>query len=83
MNRPFLAGMPSAPGKVPKYESNDRFSCMMMITCRILWIPLRDARWGWGAQEARRTAHSTVLSAAAARQRGLRFRYGADLGISW
>ena len=26
-------GMPSAPGKVPKYESNERFSWMMNIRC--------------------------------------------------
>ncbi len=25
-------GMPSAPGYIPKYESNDRFSCMTTIT---------------------------------------------------
>jgi hypothetical protein len=30
--------MPSAPGNVPKYESKDRFSCMMTTTCWILWI---------------------------------------------
>ena len=30
---PFCIGIPSAPGKVPKYVSNERFSCMMMITC--------------------------------------------------
>jgi len=28
--------MPSAPGYVPKNESNDLFSCMMTTTCRIL-----------------------------------------------
>src|SRR5215469_2257478 len=39
VNWPFLAGIPSAPGYVPKYESNDRFSCMMITTCRILWMP--------------------------------------------
>ena len=32
---PFRIGIPSAPGKVPKYESNDRFSCMITTTC---WI---------------------------------------------
>src|SRR5437763_6435112 len=31
--------MPSAPGYVPKYESNERFSCMMITTWRILWMP--------------------------------------------
>jgi hypothetical protein len=36
---PFFRGMPSAPGKVPKYESKDRFSCWITITCWILWIP--------------------------------------------
>src|SRR5437867_7494108 len=37
---PFI-GMPSAPGYVPKYESKDRFSCMITITCLIVWMP----RW--------------------------------------
>src|SRR5579864_1202395 len=32
-------GMPSAPGNVPKYESNERFSCMTTITCLIFSIP--------------------------------------------
>ena len=32
---PFM-GIPLAPGNVPKYESNERFSCMMMMTCLIL-----------------------------------------------
>jgi hypothetical protein len=35
--------MPSAPGNVPKYSSNDRFSCMTMTTCWILSIPVNDA----------------------------------------
>ena len=39
---PSFMGIPSAPGYVPKYWSNARFSCMMMITCLILWIPQRD-----------------------------------------
>ena len=30
--------IPSAPGYVPKYESNERFSCMIMITCLIAWM---------------------------------------------
>jgi hypothetical protein len=25
---------------VPKYESNERFSCMITTTCWILWIPV-------------------------------------------
>src|SRR5438132_96938 len=37
---PRFIGMPSAPGNVPKYESNDRFSCMIITTCLILWIPV-------------------------------------------
>src|SRR5258707_13105364 len=37
---PLRIGMPSAPGNVPKYESNDRFSCMIITTCLILWIPV-------------------------------------------
>src|SRR5215472_8695539 len=32
-------GMPSACGKVPKYESNVRFSWRITMTCLILWIP--------------------------------------------
>src|SRR5215467_165960 len=36
---PFFAGIPSAPGYVPKNESNDLFSCMITTTCLILWIP--------------------------------------------
>ena len=32
---PFCIGIPSAPGYVPKYVSNDRFSCMITSTC---WI---------------------------------------------
>jgi hypothetical protein len=36
---PARPGIPAAPGYVPKYESNDRFSCMMITTWRILWIP--------------------------------------------
>src|SRR5512136_736079 len=33
---PFCIGMPSAPGYVPKYESKERFSCMMITMCWIL-----------------------------------------------
>ena len=36
---PFFIGIPSAPGYVPKYESNERFSCMITTMCRILWMP--------------------------------------------
>ena len=36
---PRRSGSPSAPGNVPKYESNDRFSCMITTTCLIRWIP--------------------------------------------
>jgi len=39
MGAPFVMGMPSAPGYVPKYESNERFSCMITTTCWILWMP--------------------------------------------
>ncbi len=35
MNLPFCAGIPSAPGYVPKYVSKERFSCMMMTICLI------------------------------------------------
>src|SRR5581483_7651247 len=49
----------------PKYESNDRFSCMMMTTCWILWMPLRiwigtgvEADWAFFLL-ALRTARST------------------------
>ena len=38
MNVPFAAGMPSAPGYVPKYVSNDRFSCMITTTCLMTWM---------------------------------------------
>jgi hypothetical protein len=31
--------MPFAPGYVPKYVSNERFSCMMITTWRILAMP--------------------------------------------
>jgi len=44
--RPWRIGMPSAPGYVPKYESNDRFSCMITTTCWILWIPIRGKPLG-------------------------------------
>src|SRR5438552_16158334 len=37
---PCSIGMPSAPGNVPKYESNDRFSCMIITTCLILCMPV-------------------------------------------
>ena len=40
---PLRIGIPSAPGNVPKNESNDRFSCMMITTCLILWIPVAVA----------------------------------------
>ena len=33
---PASPGIPSAPGYVPKYVSNERFSCMMITTWRIL-----------------------------------------------
>src|SRR3954462_3551222 len=33
------AGMPSAPGNVPKYSSKLRFSCMMNTKCLILSSP--------------------------------------------
>src|SRR5207253_8777437 len=39
LGAPSRIGMPSAPGNVPKYESNERFSCMITTTWRILWIP--------------------------------------------
>src|SRR5947207_9022346 len=32
---PSFIGIPSAPGNVPKNESNERFSCMTMMTCLI------------------------------------------------
>src|SRR5215475_5220507 len=32
---PPAIGIPSAPGYVPKYESNDRFSCMITTMCLI------------------------------------------------
>jgi len=31
--------IPSAPGYVPKYVSNDRFSCMITTTCLMTWMP--------------------------------------------
>src|SRR5689334_21365424 len=41
---PLFIGMPSAPGYVPKYESNDRFSCWITMMCLILWMsPGADA----------------------------------------
>ena len=36
---PFIIGIPFAPEYVPKYESNERFSCMITMTCLILWMP--------------------------------------------
>src|SRR5690242_13521898 len=36
---PPAIAIPFAPGKVPKYVSNDLFSCITMITCLILWMP--------------------------------------------
>src|SRR2546426_8795499 len=40
---PLRMGIPTAPGNVPKYESNERFSCMITMTCLILCIPWRVA----------------------------------------
>src|SRR5947209_17880861 len=40
---PWRIGMPLAPGYVPKYVSKERFSCMITITCLILWMPLSAA----------------------------------------
>ena len=40
---PLRIGIPSAPGNVPKNESKDLFSCMMITTCLILWIPVAVA----------------------------------------
>src|SRR5262249_49538501 len=37
---PSRIGIPSTPGYVPKYESNERFSCMITTTWRILSIPV-------------------------------------------
>src|SRR5260370_28263601 len=46
VNLPLAAGISSAPGKVPKYESNDRFSCMITTTCLMTWIPApRTTPW--------------------------------------
>jgi mannose-6-phosphate isomerase-like protein (cupin superfamily) len=53
--------MPSAPGYVPKYESNDRFSCMITITCRILRMP------GPAVRVARTCVHPVATSANPAR----------------
>ena len=36
---PPVIGMPSTPGNVPKEEPKERFSCITMITCFILWTP--------------------------------------------
>src|SRR5689334_6610548 len=36
---PPAIAIPSVPGNVPKYVSNDLFSCITMITCLILWMP--------------------------------------------
>ena len=44
MKLPSTAGIPSAPGYVPKYESNERFSWMIITTWWILWIPKSDER---------------------------------------
>ena len=38
----MLIGIPSTPGYVPKYVSNDRFSCITTITCLILWMPVAE-----------------------------------------
>src|ERR1035437_6650562 len=35
---PPAIGMPSTPGYVPKYVSNERFSCMITTTCLIRWM---------------------------------------------
>ena len=47
VNLPLEVGNPSAPGYVPKYESNERFSCMMITMCLIFsraWA--RDSETG-------------------------------------
>src|SRR5215216_2340041 len=51
-------GIPSAPGNVPKYESNDRFSCMMTMTCSMAAIPR--------SLEPDESGHAVASSAAAA-----------------
>ena len=66
---PLLIGIPSAPGKVPKNESNDRFSCMMITTCRILWIPVSAAACARGTtcRAADGTSWNTLHRATTAR----------------
>src|ERR1700680_5188022 len=47
---PLVMVNPSTPGKVPKYESKLRFSCMITITCWILWMPAAGAGVGVGRE---------------------------------
>jgi hypothetical protein len=78
VNWPFAAGIPSAPGKVPKNESNDRFSCMMITTCWILRIPA-SGPGAWLVQPPR-ISTAAAASATAASGRLPRGRVGGLAG---
>src|SRR5215470_8038347 len=59
--------MPSALGKVPKYSSNDRFSCMTTITCLILWMPEGPAAVCRGVDEPHPASVASPNASAATR----------------
>ena len=77
---PFFIGMPSAPGYVPKYESKERFSCMITTMCRILWMPSsgRAARASWSVPgSAERTPAAAATHARGTAQTPSRFTRAA------
>src|SRR5450759_705720 len=71
VNCPFWVGSPSAPGKVPKYWSKLRFSCMITTTCWILWIPPAASGVGDGvvADEGLEHAPARTVASESARSR--------------
>src|ERR1700690_4301131 len=74
VDAPLLIGMPSTPGYVPKYVSNERFSCMITMTCLIRWMsPLAVAGVGdrIGASMAPRVGAATEALGAGVAGEGL------------
>src|SRR5579859_988687 len=76
---------PSTPGKVPKYSSKLRFSCMITITCLILWMPWAAAPppRGPGADEVQPARRRTTQHAERLRGEARMGRFfQTDPGIS-
>jgi hypothetical protein len=53
-----------APGQLPKYESKDRFSCMITMTCLNLWMPRSAPRTETAGKACR--AGTLMIAATAA-----------------